>query len=89
MAFATSQVQMLRISRHPGGPPIAATEATIVDGSYPFARPLYLYTAEPSTDAVRAFIDWTLGAAGQAIVREIGFVAAPEAGSSRSGAGGR
>jgi phosphate transport system substrate-binding protein len=84
MAFATPHVRMLPVSRHPGAPPIAATEATVADGSYPFARPLYLYTAEPSTDAVRAFVDWTLSEEGQTIVHEIGFVRAPPI-----GAGGR
>jgi phosphate transport system substrate-binding protein len=77
MAFATATVKMLRISRHDGGAAIAPSDHATVDGSYPFARPLYLYTAESSGAAIRAFIDWTRGAGGQAIVREIGFVQAP------------
>lgn len=87
MAFTTPRVKMLRISRHPGGQPIAPTEATTLDGSYPFARPLYLYTSGPSTDAVRALIDWTQGTEGQAIVHEIGFVRGPGVTSRRPAAG--
>ena len=77
MAFATPQVRMLRLSRHAGAPSIAATDAAVADGSYPFARPLYLYTAEPSTGSVRAFVDWALGGEGQRIVSDVGFVRAP------------
>jgi phosphate transport system substrate-binding protein len=48
-----------------------------LDKTYPIARPLYLYTHGTPTAPVQAFIDWTMGEAGQQILKDIGFVPAP------------
>jgi ABC-type phosphate transport system substrate-binding protein len=76
MAFAVDGVKMLSISRHRGGPGVAPTIATALDGSYPLARPLYLYSSAVPTGAVEAFLGWVVSAEGQAIVRELRFVPA-------------
>jgi phosphate transport system substrate-binding protein len=48
--------------------------ATGMDGSYPIARPLYIYTAgEPAGD-VAEYLAWIQGPEGQQIVTELGFV---------------
>ena len=44
-------------------------EASVANADYPIARPLYLPTPENPRDAVRKFIEWTLGPVGQAILR--------------------
>ena len=41
---------------------------------YPIARPLYIYTVGEPTGAVKAYLDWIKGEAGQAVVVEQGFV---------------
>ena len=43
------------------------------DGSYPIARPLFMYTAGPPQGAVARYLDWILGE-GQTVVPELGFV---------------
>lgn len=49
--------------------------ATIRDGEYPMSRPLYLYTAAASDNAlVGRFLAFALGPAGQAIVTTCGFI---------------
>ncbi|MBN1635090.1 MAG: substrate-binding domain-containing protein, partial [Deltaproteobacteria bacterium] len=47
---------------------------TIIDGSYPLARPLYMYTNNAPTGEVKKFIDFILSEEGQKLVEEEGFV---------------
>lgn len=47
---------------------------TVHNKSYPYARPTFYYTnGEPTGDA-KAFLDFTVGPAGQKIVSQVGFV---------------
>ena len=46
---------------------------TAIDGSYPIARPLYMYTAGQPEGAVKDYMDWILSAEGQCIVLEKGY----------------
>lgn len=54
---------------------VLPSSETVRDGSYPLARPLYLLTGSLSQPLAQAFIDFALGEAGQAIVRDEGWVA--------------
>ncbi len=53
---------------------VASSVEGVQDGSYNVARPLFMYSAGEPTGAAKAYIDWILGAGGQAIVEELGFV---------------
>jgi phosphate transport system substrate-binding protein len=68
------KVKMLKVSKKKGEPGVAPTLATALDGTYPIARPLYIYTLGEPTGAVQEFIQWTLGPEGQAIVEKVGYV---------------
>jgi len=46
---------------------------TVNQGSYPIARPLYMYTAGETSGAMKAYLDWILNE-GQVLVSELGFV---------------
>jgi phosphate transport system substrate-binding protein len=48
--------------------------ATVLDGSYALSRGLYMYSDGQPSGAMKAYIDWILGADGQAVVKEQGFV---------------
>jgi len=54
---------------------VACTPSTITEGTYPMSRPLLLLTDGPPTDAVATFLDFVLGARGQALVRRHGYLA--------------
>jgi phosphate transport system substrate-binding protein len=82
IAFATSGVKTVRISSRKAETAITPSEETVVNGSYPIARPLYLYTAREPAGQVKAFLDWVLSRDGQQIVRDLGFVRAPRPDSS-------
>jgi phosphate transport system substrate-binding protein len=82
IAFATSDVKVVEISARQGERTIAPSEQTVIDRSYPLARPLYLYTAREPVGHVKEFLQWVLELDGQQIVRDLGFVPAPRSDSS-------
>jgi phosphate transport system substrate-binding protein len=61
------------------GPFVAPTIETVNDGTYPVARPLYMYTSGEPTGAIKEYLEWIWSDEGQRIVAELGFV--PLAGS--------
>lgn len=70
-------VKMLAIKLDSESPAMRATDASIADGSYPLARPLYFYLGTPATGDVKAFIDYCLSPEGQRVVREVGYFPIP------------
>jgi phosphate transport system substrate-binding protein len=74
MAYVIPAVKQLKLSRKRGELPVAPSNQTAVDGTYPLARPLYLYTREAPKGAVGDFLDWALSEQGQKIVEDIGYV---------------
>ena len=59
-------------------PGIVPTQATVQAGTFPFSRPMFLYTIDvPSQQsAAGKFIDWRMSRAGQCVMYEAGFVPA-------------
>jgi len=80
MAYAAPGVRALPISKKKGEPGVAPMLQSALDGTYPISRPLYLYSHGTPTGPVKEFIDWTLSAAGQQILQDVGYVPAPAAG---------
>ncbi|MFQ6603997.1 MAG: PstS family phosphate ABC transporter substrate-binding protein [Fidelibacterota bacterium] len=71
---SADRVKVLRIIDQPGSPAVAASVATVKDGSYPIARPLHFYTNGTSTGLVKAVVDFCLSPEGQKIVLKTGYV---------------
>jgi phosphate transport system substrate-binding protein len=55
-------------------PAVIATPATIIAGTYPLSRKLYLATAGAPLGTAKAFIDFCLSASGQALFEHVGYV---------------
>lgn len=53
---------------------VKATAQTALDRKWPLARDLYLYTNDKPQGAVARLVDYTLGAEGQKLVKEVGFI---------------
>ncbi len=53
---------------------VKPTAETIKNGSYELARKLYFYTFGDAKPGAQAFIDFMMGAAGQKVAEEYGFV---------------
>jgi phosphate transport system substrate-binding protein len=75
-AFMTGRVRAVPVARRQDTCAIAPVTQAVLDGSYPLARRLYLYTAgEPAGELTR-FIEWTRGREGRQLVASLGFVPA-------------
>lgn len=53
---------------------VEASVESAADGSYPISRSLYLYSDGEPTGVMAAFLEWVLGADGQQLVEDEGFV---------------
>ncbi len=74
LGYITPDVKTLAIASKDGGEYVKPGIATVNNGTYPIARPLFMYTpGEPQGD-VKTYLDWVLGPDGQKIVAELGFV---------------
>ncbi len=73
LGYVTHDQKVVAVARDADAPPVLPSADTVNDGTYPIARPLYMYTAgEPSGD-VKAYLDWVLDE-GQFLVTKLGFV---------------
>ena len=77
MGYATPEVRQVRVSRKRGERGVAPSAVSALDGSYPIARPMFMYTAGEPEGALRAYIEWILSPKGQAIVELTGYVPRP------------
>ena len=69
------KVKTLALARKSGEAFVQASPRTIHDGSYPFARPLSLYSRGDPSTRVREFLGFVLTAARQEWAQELGLVA--------------
>lgn len=73
LAYATEHVEMPCVTVEDGGGCVEPTIATAVDGSYPIARPLFMYTAGEPQGAVKDYMDWIRSNEGQCLILERGY----------------
>jgi phosphate transport system substrate-binding protein len=73
LAYATDHVKMVPIQETPESEPVAPSTDTAIDGTYPIARPLMMYTAGAPQGAVKEYMDWVLSDEGQCIIKEKGY----------------
>ncbi len=53
---------------------VAASIDTVLDGTYPLSRGLYMYSSGEPEGARKAYLDWIISAEGQKVVADQGFV---------------
>jgi len=73
LGYVTPDQKVVAVARDANSPYVLPSVETVNDGSYPISRPLYMYTANEPTGAVKDYLDWIL-TEGQAVVPELGFV---------------
>ncbi len=74
MGYATDDVKMLNNNTTDDGEAVAPTADNVINGTYPIARPLLIYTAGEPNETLKNYLAWILGENGQAIVSEMGYV---------------
>ena len=74
LGYVTPAQKTLKVALDESGPFVAPAIETVKDGTYPIARPLYMYTRGEPTGAIKEYLDWIMSDDGQKIVAELGFV---------------
>ena len=72
LAYANDHVKVVPVSTD-GGAPVVPTVDSAGDGSYPIARPLFMYTAGEPEGPVKEYMDWILSDEGQTILLRKGY----------------
>jgi len=73
LAYATEGVKMPCLSATEGAPCVAPSIEAALDGTYPIARPLFMYTAGQPEGAVAEYLNWIQSQEGQCILVELGY----------------
>ncbi len=73
LAYATAQVRMVPVLKKAGGAPVIPSNSTVLDGTYPIARPLYMYTNGEPVGPVKEYMDWIKSDAGQRVLQAHGY----------------
>lgn len=77
LGYVTPDQKTLAVAVSPDSPAVKPSIATVVDGSYPISRLLFMYTPGSPTGAVKTYLDWIM-TSGQQQVKELGFVPLPD-----------
>lgn len=78
LAYATEHVKMPCVSVEEGGACVDPAVETAIDGTYPIARPLFMYTAGTPEGAVGGYMDWILGEEAQCMILNMGYAPVTE-----------
>jgi len=72
LAYATDHLKLACISKD-GAACVNPSVATASDGSYPVARPLFMYTNGEPQGAIKTYLDWIKSDIGQCIILGKGY----------------
>lgn len=74
LGYATPAVKILKVSAKKGQPGVMPSNESILDGTYPIARPMFMYTPGEPSPAAKKYLEWVLSPEGQKVVEETGYV---------------
>ncbi len=78
LGYKTDKVKIVNVSKKTGDKAVVPSIPTTLDGTYPIARPMFMYTPPGSPAHVTKYLNWVRTPAGQKIVVESGYVPLPE-----------
>ncbi len=73
LGYVTPDQKVIAVAKNDSGPFVLPSPETVNDGTYPVARPLYMYTAGQPKGQIKNYLDWILHD-GQKLVSKLGFV---------------
>ena len=76
LAYSTDHVKLACVSKGDGEVCVNPSVETASDGSYPIARPLFMYTNGEPTGEIKTYLDWILSDEGQCIILSKGYAPA-------------
>jgi phosphate transport system substrate-binding protein len=66
-------IKILKVKKDDKSAAVMPSDKTVQDGSYALSRPLFFYLRNRPSGEVKAFIDWSLSAEGQALATKVGY----------------
>jgi phosphate transport system substrate-binding protein len=66
-------IKVLKVKKDAGAAAIAPEMKTVMDGSYPLARPLFFYVRNKPSGDIKTFIDYVLSPDGQKVAEKVGY----------------
>jgi phosphate transport system substrate-binding protein len=66
-------IKILKVKKDATSAAINPEKKTVLDGTYPLARPLFFYLRNKAAGDSKSFIDWVLSPDGQGIVEKVGY----------------
>lgn len=73
LAYASPEVRMVPVRKTADDPPVAASNDSVLDGSYPIARPLFMYTNGEPQGRILEYLEWIKSNAGQRVLADHGY----------------
>jgi len=73
LAYRTPDIHMPCVAAEEGAACVTPSVETAIDGSYPIARPLMMYTAGQPQGAIKEYMDWILSDEGQCLILDQGY----------------
>ena len=76
LGYLNDKIKTVKIKVDAKSPAVAPSLETVLNNTYPLARPLFEYTQGEPSGASKTWLDWVSGPGGQEIVKKLGFVPA-------------
>lgn len=73
LAYATDHLKTVCIAPEAGKPCVMPSEDAALDGTYPIARPLFMYTNGEPQGEIKKYMDWIMSDVGQCLVAKEGY----------------
>ena len=73
LAYANDHIKMPCIQKDADSACVAPTVKTASDGTFPIARPLFMYTRGQPEGETKAYLDWITSEKGQCIILNKGY----------------
>jgi phosphate transport system substrate-binding protein len=74
LGYVTPEMKVIAVAKDASSPFFLPSADTVNRGEYPIARDLYMYSPGTPKPQTKAYLDWVLSPAGQALVGSLGFV---------------
>ena len=78
LGYATPAVKIVKVAKKKGDPSVVPSITTVLDKTYPIARPLFMYTPGEPSDNAKKYLEWIVSDAGQKVVEKSGYVPLPK-----------
>ncbi|MCE5335148.1 MAG: PstS family phosphate ABC transporter substrate-binding protein, partial [Desulfobacteraceae bacterium] len=73
LGYVTPDQKVVAVAKDANGPYVIPSARSVNSGSYPIARPLYMYTAGQPSGRIKEYLEWIQNG-GQTLVAKLGFV---------------